>query len=108
MLWGKEARSPVATSHETAVVSLPEGDYPVKVGLSRQGWTRPRGRRSGERHWATIEVLGGRGIPVPEALGFPNNEIAARHLPGAAGAEEAVAALRGEVMRHRQRAGGVT
>jgi hypothetical protein len=115
VLFGRQVFEPVETAVHETVIPMPEGDYPARVELSRRPWARPRGGRSGVETWAMVVLLDGHGNPADKGSGIPvpplgdsddyimyNDEITIRKLT-AETVEEAVAAVRDEIMTSRTR-----
>lgn len=114
-LFGRVVFGPVETAVHETVIPMPEGDYPALVELGRRPWARPRGGKSGVETWATVMLLDEHGNPADKGGGIPvpplgdsddyihhNDEITIRKM-NAETVEEAVAAVRAEIMTSRTR-----
>lgn len=107
-LLGRATYSRSAGEKHTAVLAMPEGDYPVSVELYTATWRRPRWPWPASIRRADIEVLNKGGIPFPgkgESEYDIGDDAAFEMTCPAATVEEAVERLRASVMRDREKYG---
>lgn len=95
-------------SHE-AVLTMPEGAYPLKVELYTASWKQPRWPRVRSIRRADVEVLAKGGVPFPgkgeSEYDLGDDAVFSLTCP-AKTVEEAVEALRASVMRDREKNAG--
>ena len=107
-LLGRAVYSRTRAVKHTAVVRMPEGDYPAEVELYTATWRRPRWPRPLTIGRADVKVIG-RGIPFPgkgESEYDLGDDAAFEMTAPASTVDEAVERLRASVMRDREKYGG--
>ncbi len=109
-LLGKTRHTERAMGTDRALLTLPEGEYPVMVTFTEHTWKRPRWWRVRTVVRANIQVLAESGVPIPgkgeNDYDLEEDAIYSVSTP-ASTIEQAITALEASVRRDRARYGGL-